>query len=260
MKEYAIYPFEEMRITQAHNEGNHLAHWYPFKNVADKPWDEACKDSGRSSFCPQNDYVIEEILGLGNNITNSVRIKTVNKVIIPYQDEPVYLELTFTHMEEEDLRKLYVGQILKKGSKPFREGMDGGATGNHFHCTANIGKYYGFKKNGNGKWCYVYEKSLLPDEAFYIDSNITTIYNARGYRFQEVPKQFLPARGWFTKGDSGENVDKINNWLAEHVKGQFFGDYTEACVRVFQKQNGLEEDGNIGPITLSKMEEQGFKE
>ena len=259
MKEYAIYPFEEMKITQRHDEGNHLPHWFPDANVSDKPWDEACKDSGRSYFCPQNDYVIEEILGLGSSITNSVRLKTVNKVYIPYQTEPTYLEITLTHMEEEDIRKLKVGQILKKGSKPFREGKDG-ADAYHFHCTANIGKYYDFKKNTNGKWCYVYEKSLLPDEAFYIDTNITTIYNARGYRFQEVPTQFLPDRGWFTKGDSGENVEKICNWYADKVKGNYYGDYLEACVKVFQKQNGLEEDGNIGPITLSKMEEQGFKE
>ena len=154
MKEYAIYPFEEMKITQRHDEGNHKAHNIPFIDVIDKPWDEACKDSGRSYFCPQNDYVIEEILGLGSSITNSVRLKTVDKVIIPYQTEPVYLELTLTHMEEEDIAKLYVGQILKKGTKPFREGKDG-ASAYHFHCTANIGKYYGFKKNANGNYYFV---------------------------------------------------------------------------------------------------------
>ena len=37
------------------------------------------------------------------------------------------------------------------------EGTDGNATGNHFHITANIGKYYGLLQNNNGKWCYTYE-------------------------------------------------------------------------------------------------------
>ena len=30
--------------------------------------------------------------------------------------------------------------------------------------------------------------------------------------------------------------------------------------KVFQKQNGLEQDGNIGPLTLKKMKEKGFVE
>ena len=39
--EYAIYPFDYMRITQSHNDGNHVPHWNPFRDYADKPWDEA---------------------------------------------------------------------------------------------------------------------------------------------------------------------------------------------------------------------------
>lgn len=78
--------------------------------------------------------------------------------------------------------------------------------------------------------------------------------------YKQSSPSFLPPRGWFTKGDSGENVKKICAWFCTKVQGDFFGDYLEACVKVFQKQNGLEADGNIGRITLSKMEEQGFKE
>lgn len=76
----------------------------------------------------------------------------------------------------------------------------------------------------------------------------------------EEEESFLSPRGWLTKGDSGEKIIKVDDWFANHVKGNYFGDYTEACVKVFQRQNGLEDDGNIGPITLAKMEEQGFKE
>ena len=70
---------------------------------------------------------------------------------------------------------------------------------------------------------------------------------------------FLPPRGYFKKGDSGENVEKIDDFYSTQVSGPYFGDYTEACVKVFQKQNGLEQDGCIGPITLAKMREKGFK-
>ena len=69
---------------------------------------------------------------------------------------------------------------------------------------------------------------------------------------------FLPPRGYFKKGDSGENVEKICDFLSSFVKGDYFGDYAVACTKVFQKQNGLEQDGNIGPLTLAKMKEKGF--
>lgn len=184
--EYAIYPFEEMRITQAHDEGNHIPHWKDVTNYSDKPWDEACKDSGRSYFVPQNDYRIVEIKGLNTSTTNSVRLESVNKLKIPYKNELVILEITLTHMEEEDIKQLKVGQIIHKGEKIIREGKDGNATGNHFHCTANIGKYYGMKCNNNNKWVFCYEKSLLPDEAFYINKNINTIYDSKNYNFKKV--------------------------------------------------------------------------
>ena len=93
-------------------------------------------------------------------------------------------------------------------------------------------------------------------------------YNTRTWtshgklKFIDYKKQssFLPARGYYKKGDSGENVKKIDAWFGSQVLGDYFGDYTEACVKVFQTQNGLEADGCIGPKTLSKMEEKGFKE
>ena len=187
MKEYAIYPFQTMRISQSHKEGNHLPHWKNSKNYSDKPWDEACKDSNRDYFIPQNDFIVEEVLGINNNITNSVRLKSVNKLYMPYKKGSDYLYLTLTHMNEDNLKEVHKGKILKKGTKILLEGTDGYATGNHFHITANLGKYYGLLKNSNGSWCYTYEKSLLPNEAFYVDENFTKIINSKGYVFKSKP-------------------------------------------------------------------------
>ena len=188
-KEYAIYPFRYMNITQRHDEGNHLPHWQKSTNCSDKPWDEACQDSGRSYFEPQNDFEIEQILGLNGDLTtNSVRLKSVNKLYIPYKKEPVYLYLTLTHMNEDNLKQVYKGQILKKGTKILMEGTDGYATGNHFHVTANIGNYYGLLQNSNGSWCFTYEKSLLPNEAFYLDTDYTNVIYDSEYAFQMLPK------------------------------------------------------------------------
>lgn len=74
----------------------------------------------------------------------------------------------------------------------------------------------------------------------------------------DVTPSFLPDRGYFTIGDSGYKVELIDNFLAGKVEGNYFGTYTKYGVIAFQHQFGLEEDGNIGPITLNKMKEQGL--
>lgn len=204
-KEYAIYPFEYIRIKQRHDEGNHTGHWKGSKNYIDKPWDEGCKDSGRSYFVPQNDFIVEEILGLKGEVTNSVRLKSVNKLYIPIKKESDYLYITLTHMNEDTIKSLKVGQIIEKGSKVIMEGKDG-ATANHFHCTANIGKYYGVFGNSNGKMCFTYEKSLLPDEAFYIDTKFNQILNSKKYNFKEIPKTIENTPNFEQNGSSNINT------------------------------------------------------
>lgn len=121
-KEYAVYPFETMNISQNYNEGNHIPHWKNVTNWSDKPWDEACKDSGRDYFIPQNDFIVEEVLGLNSTTTNSVRLKSINKLYIPYKDEPDYLYITLTHMNEDNLKQVKKGQIIAKGTKILLEG------------------------------------------------------------------------------------------------------------------------------------------
>ena len=246
--EYANYPFECMRITQRHDEGNHIPHWNPFIDYADKPWDEACKDGGRSYFIPQNDYVVDEVLML----QRSLRLSTINKVKIPYQEEPVILHLTLTHMKEEDLKKIKKGQIAKKGTKFILEGNEGGAYGYHFHCTANIGNYYDIKKNANGANCFVYDKSLLPFEAFYVDESFTNVLDNNKYTFQVTPKTMK-------KGDTGTEVEKTADFLSNFVKGNYYGDYMEACVSVYKRQHNLGTDGSfIDNKTLEQMKKDGL--
>lgn len=181
-----MYPFDYMNITQRYDQGNHISHWKNSKNYSDKPWDEACRDSARSYFVPQNDFKVEDVLGLGNNITNTVRLISVNKLTMP-NGKTDYLKITLSHMEENNLKQVKKGQILKKGTKLLLEGQDGIATGNHFHITANTGKYYGLLQNSNGAWCYTYEKSLLPEQAFYLDKKLTTIVNKNGINFKNKP-------------------------------------------------------------------------
>lgn len=78
------------------------------------------------------------------------------------------------------------------------------------------------------------------------------------YGKEPEKNDFLPARGYFKPGDSGENVKKINAFLAKQTLGNFFGTYTQYCVKAFQNENGLETDGNIGPKTLKRMKDKGL--
>lgn len=248
--EVALYPFQYMRITQRHDEGNHIPHWKPTPKplYSDKPWDEACKDGGKSYFTPFNDFKIIE--KLGNQKTGcSVRLESVNKLKIPFQKDPIKLEITLTHMNEDNFKKVKVGEILKKGSKILMEGTSGSATGNHFHCTANIGAYTGFIRNSNGKYVFAYKKSLLPNEAFYVDTTKTEILNSKKYSFIGVN---------YKKGMEGNEVGNINNFLAEKIKGKLYGNYSLESIKVFQEQEKLKKtNGEVNLETFEKLLDKG---
>ena len=47
-------------------------------------------------------------------------------------------------------------------------------------------------QNSNGKWCFTYEKSLEPQETFYLDKSYTTVKSANGYKFTDLPKEEKP--------------------------------------------------------------------
>lgn len=247
--EVALYPFKSIRITQRHDEGNHLAHWNPKTNYSDKPIDEALENANRGYFNPFNDFEIVDKLGNEKN-GYSIRLISCKKLKIPYKSEADYLELTLTHLNKDDFDKIKVGQIIHKNEQLIREGSSGEASGNHFHMTMNIGKYYGFKKNNNGKWVFAYEKSLLPNEAFYIDLTKTKILNRKNYNFKYVN---------FEIGSCNDDVEKIDNYLMNEVKGNFYGYYSSYGIKAFQNINNLEETGNVDLKTFERLLDKGVK-
>lgn len=78
---------------------------------------------------------------------------------------------------------------------------------------------------------------------------------------------FLPARGYFKKGDISPNVGKIATFMRKHFPrytsplalGNKYGRFLIASITEFQRRTGLEPDGCIGPLTLAKLEAYGFK-
>ena len=85
-------------------------------------------------------------------------------------------------------------------------------------------------------------------------------------------KVTLPKKGYYYKGDSGDDIMIISTFLASNfmgyeaktgvkindMLGDYFGDNLTAWVKEFQRNTGLEDDGGIGEITLAKLREYGM--
>ena len=115
----------------------------------------------------------------------------------------------------------------------------------------------------------------------FVIKNIKPPYNYNGLIFQgfiylpiefEEEKQetsnFLGKRGYFKYGDVHENIGKIATFMrkkfpkytSKEALGNKLGPNLQKAIKEFQKRTGLESDGNIGPLTLAKLKEYGFKE
>lgn len=84
-----------------------------------------------------------------------------------------------------------------------------------------------------------------------------------------VPEEdnFLPKRGYFKFGDISPKVDMIARFMlrmfpaytSRKALGNYYGVHIRKSIKEFQKRTGLEPDGCIGSITLSKLKEFGFR-
>lgn len=287
---YFTYPFKKMSISQNYKQGNHKPHWYNSKKNNDYPIDECCGDSGRSPVYAPVDMKIVKIYGLNTTkTTNSIVLQTTAKVRTPIGNRIVIM--TLTHPKESDIKKLKVGQIIKKGNIICYEGRDGYATGNHIHMTVGTGSFKGLLENSNGKWCFIESTVNKPEEIFYVNTKFTSIKNSNGINFKKIStdrvaesgssssSNFLGKRGYLKYGDSGENIHKLcqffandyygyfgntkksahDKLLGEKGNGDYFGVNLKAWVTEFQRRTGLEADGNIGPLTLKMLVKYGFR-
>lgn len=78
---------------------------------------------------------------------------------------------------------------------------------------------------------------------------------------------FLPKRGYFKCGDSSNNVAKVAKFMrkvfpsytSRKALGKIYGPNIIRAITEFQKRTGLKPDGYLGPITLNKLIDYGFK-
>ena len=257
------FPMETMRITQ-NPYGNTSHHNHNLGTPKDYPIDCAGVDGGKSAAFAPTEMKVTAIRGVGNAGSNTIWLVSTHKVKTPTFTD--YVFMTITHWSDNDSaikKHNKVGAIIKKGEIICYEGKDS-ATANHLHICCGRGYSDNWVENSKGSLVIVGDNKL-PNEVMYRYTKFTTkVLDNGGLNWTSTDTDtytsFLPERGYFTKGDSGKEVAKIDEWFATKVKGDYFGDYTSAVVKEFQRQNNLEQDGNIGPKTLAKMKEQGFEE
>lgn len=256
------FPMETMRITQ-NPYGNTSHHPHNTGIPKDYPIDSAGEDGRRSACFAPTDMKVTAIRK-GKGISNTIWLVSTKKVKTPTFTD--YVFMTITHWNDGDqaiARHNKVGSIVNKKEIICYEGTDM-ATANHLHICCGRGFSDNWVENSKGKWVMTGDNKP-PQEVMYRYTKFTTkVMDNGGLNWvstdTDTIADFLPERGYFTKGDSGKNVEKIDEFFMNKVKGDYYGDYTVAIVKEFQRQNKLEEDGNIGKITLAKMVEQGFNE
>lgn len=185
---YLTFPMKYLNISCLPNGSSyHLKHING--TPIDYPYDICGKDSGRDWFyCPCNEVEITYISGVGNGYTNTIWLKSTSKVIGPFGQD--YIAMQLTHSEDEDLKDFKVGQKFTRGQQICREGNDGVSFGNHIHFSIGTGENttLGYTTNSaGGPILHTTGKPLKLDEAFYINPDFTTIINAAGLKFKNLP-------------------------------------------------------------------------
>lgn len=254
---YFTFGMKTLRITQSYTGTvSHKPHWYKSKDYSDYPIDIAGSDGGRDIYYATVDMKITAIKGIGNNMTNTIWLEALENCITPLGDKVrPFIALTHFNDNDEFVRSYYVGQILKAGTPICREGTDG-ASANHLHLVcgdANRGTGNGLIKNSNGKWVsngYCYR----PEQIMFINKAFTKIESTSDIKFSLID---IVAQ----KGDSSDTVDKIDNFLSDKVKGNYYGDYSESLVSVYKKKKGIKNaDGSfIDSETLEIMKKDGLE-
>lgn len=187
--EYFTLGMETIRVTQSYTgTTSHKKHWYKSKDYADYPIDLAGAGSGQSAFFAPVDMEVVAIKGKGNSMTNTIWLKSVNKVKTPSGNFKVFIALTHWNDNDSAIKKLKVGTIVKKDSIICYEGIDG-AIANHLHVVCgNADKSCGngLIRNGNGAWVSN-GHCLKPEKVFYIDKDFSKVVDTKDINFIDKP-------------------------------------------------------------------------
>ena len=196
-----------MRITQNYNGStSHYAHSHG--SPLDYPIDEGGSDQGRDPIYAPCDLIITRIWGVGTAGVNTIFAESTAQVKLA-NGKVGYVSFQITHPNDSDLRRLKVGQTIKKGSLICYEGTDG-ASANHIHLSVGLGKFMdktrGWTLNSKNKYViYTTGCALRPEDAFFVDPKFTVVKNSGGINFKR-----LPIGGKETAAVTYQTTDNLN--------------------------------------------------
>lgn len=204
---YLTYPCATMNIAQRH-DGTYSHAGNQAGDVKDYPIDEGCDapHPDRSwMYCPCDEMVVLRVRGVdtGNDEpgkANVIWLKSKDKVVTPHGEDNIVLMVI--HPNDDDLSKIYVGDVFSRGQAMFREGTDAGggktvaahfhmavSTGNIIESNSGLGEYQStyYSPETASTWNIIILETdgtpLEPDEAFYVNTNFTTIVDSKNYEF-----------------------------------------------------------------------------
>jgi len=114
------------------------------------------------------------------------------------------------------------------------------------------------RKRGNGNWG-------LSDSFKYLGCLINPAVKETK---PSGDSSFFGKKGYFSLGDSSPNIGKIAEFMyknfplytSKKALGNYYGPYIKGSIAEFQRRTGLKADGCVGPLTLAKLKQYGFKE
>lgn len=259
MKNYLIYPVKVMNITQTYS-GKTSHNPNMVGKPSDYPIDEAGENTGRQyMYCPCDEMVVRRIYGVGNGGTNTLWLESTDKVIFADRTSD-YFSLMIIHPNDDDLKKISVGQVFKRNEKICREGTDGVSSGNHFHFSGGKGKIKGsgWEENNLGKWVLtVKNKTAKPEKLFYIDEDFTTIKSSKGLSFKALStamkndkpqseNYIVTASLLYVRKGPGTNYGKVK-----------FSDFTPSAKEQIMKLSSKKADGYVKGVEFTALEIKG---
>lgn len=182
-----------------------------------------------------------KVVAVRNNVKGySTTYKSGNYVTIDHGNG---IKTVYCHMVYNSV-KVKVGDYVTKGQVLGTKGNTGHSFGTHLHFGVNV--------NGT----YVDPKPYLLD-----DKSFTSI------KYQGT-LPIAPKRGYFMRGDRGEQVKNLQRFLNWDLGGNIganlgcvlaadgiIGTQTVTQIKNFQKKYGLKCDGYFGPACFKKMKE-----
>lgn len=261
MANYLTYPMKTMKITQGYT-GNYSHNPHSAGTPKDYPWDEAGADSGREYFyCPCDKMKVVRIYGVGNRGANTMWLQSTSKVDFA-DGTSDYLTILVIHPNDDDLKKIKVGQTYTRGQQICREGTDGNATGNHFHFAAGKGKITGngWTQNSKNAWVLTTTKgNFKPEQLFFIDKSFTKIINNCGLKFKEKPKA-KPTKKGYTTGNYRVKTDLLNvrkGAGTAYAKVKFKNMSANAQAKIKKLNDGKTADGYVKGLAFTVLQVKG---